>query len=94
MVSPEEDNNKKGILLAVLVILAILSTVALNILIFSPPDSDPVQLGERSVKPLCGNLNVGPPVLGFTFHIFSTHPSVSRHLLTELGSLVTIYKIC
>ena len=47
MVSPEEDNNKKGILLAVLVILAILSTVALNILIFSPPDSDPVQLGER-----------------------------------------------
>ena len=47
MVSPGEESNKKGVLLAVLVILAILCTVALNILIFSPPNTEPFRLGER-----------------------------------------------
>ena len=47
MVNPGEESNKKGILLAVLVIVVILCTVALNILIFSPPDTEEMVLGER-----------------------------------------------
>ena len=47
LVSPGEESNKKGVLLAVLVILAILCTVALNILIFSPAETEAVLLGER-----------------------------------------------
>ena len=47
LVNPGEESNKKGILLAVLVIVIILCTVALNILIFSPPDLGEIVEGER-----------------------------------------------
>ena len=51
LLSPQpEDKNKKGILLAMLVIMFILSTVALNIAIFSPPERGPRVTGERSLK--------------------------------------------
>ena len=46
--SPEEDNNKKGLVLASLVILLILATVALNILIFSEEEEPQPELGQRS----------------------------------------------
>ena len=46
--SPEEDNNKKGLVLASLVILLILATVALNILIFSEEEEPQSELGQRS----------------------------------------------
>ena len=42
-----EDKSKKGIILAVICIVAILLTVAVNILIFSPPDTEEMVLGER-----------------------------------------------
>ena len=48
LLSPQpEDKNKKGVLLAMLVIMFILSTVALNIAIFSPPERGPRVTGER-----------------------------------------------
>ena len=48
--SPVEDNNKKGLVLASLVILLILATVALNILIFSEEEEPQPELGQRLLQ--------------------------------------------
>ena len=45
-----EDKSKKGIILAVICIVAILLTVAVNILIFSPDKTDQYSIGERFLR--------------------------------------------
>ena len=45
-----EDKSKKGIILAVICIVAILLTVAVNILIFSPDKTDQYSIRERFLR--------------------------------------------
>ena len=45
-----EDKSKKGIILAVICIVAILLTVAVNILIFSPVKTGQYSIGERFLR--------------------------------------------
>ena len=92
--SPEEDNNKKGLVLASLVILLILATVALNILIFSEEEEPQPELGQRLLQRRIfsgllvfhGRLSIN--IAGFKFPTFSTHRASSSPPSMDPGFLV------